>query len=172
MSKSSSFSSLENIDSDNMKTSLNEDDTNLIINYLPHDMKDSELRDLFNEHGDIIMCKIVREKVTKRSLGYGFVKYLTEEQAQDAITKKHGLQLGNKKLKVAIARPSSDIIKNSKLYVTNIPPIATDDIIVDLFSQYGKIIEHRIVRRTHCKNSDNGVCFIQYSLKAEATAGK
>eukprot|EP01035_Chromulina_nebulosa_P017318 gene17318-22859_t len=169
MSKSSSFSSLQNLESN--ESSPKESDANLIINYIPHEMTDNQLKDLFSEHGPIAYYKIVRDKLTKRSLGYGFIRYYNTDHANDAINLKNGYQVGSKKLKVTFARPPSQVDKNCKLYVTNIPPIATNEMIYELFSKYGNIIEHRIVRKTNCKSSNNGVAFIQYSQRSEALEG-
>jgi len=94
---------------------------NLIINYLPHEIDDNTLKTLFAEHGEILSAKVVRDKITKKSLGYGFVKFLSPEDARDAVEKKNGLNIGHKVIKVSVARSPSDDIRNCKLYITNLP---------------------------------------------------
>jgi RNA recognition motif-containing protein len=47
----------------------NDDQTNLIINYLPVEIDEIGLSNLFSEHGNIVQTKVVRDKVTKKSLG-------------------------------------------------------------------------------------------------------
>lgn len=81
------------------------------------------------------MAKVIKDKVTKRSLGYGFVKYSNEESAAEAIAKKGGMILGRKQLKVTYARPSCDEIKNCKLYVTNLPRDYSEREVMALFQQ-------------------------------------
>lgn len=49
--------------------SSNDDKSNLIINYLPVDIDDFMLKNLFAEHGNIQQTKVVRDKITKKSLG-------------------------------------------------------------------------------------------------------
>jgi hypothetical protein len=145
------------------------DRCNLIINYLPQDMDDNALRvcasvcvaalwrcvipcgrafvpnlpfgtqALFQEHGEIVHAKVVRDRVTKKSLGFGFVKFMTEQQATAAIQTKNGFHISNKRLKVSIARPSSEEIRNCKLYVTNLPKTMADEQVMDLFGQVGSI---------------------------------
>ena len=81
------------------------------------------------------MTKVVRDKNTKKSLGYGFVKFLREEDALFAIDKMNGLTIGNKQLKVSIARPPSLEIRNCKLYVTNLPKEYNERDVVQLFKE-------------------------------------
>ena len=63
------------------------------------------------------------------------MKFSTKEEALDAIEKKNGFMIGSKKIKVSIARVSSDEIRHCKLYVTNIPRIFTEKDVLDLFSR-------------------------------------
>lgn len=58
---------------------------------------------------------------TGYSYGFGFVNYAKEDDAAKAISQLNGLQVQNKKLKVSYARPSGDDIKETNLYVTNLP---------------------------------------------------
>lgn len=79
------------------------------------------------------MTKVVRDKNTKKSLGYGFVKFVKEEDALFAIDKMNGYSIAHKSLKVSVARPPSLEIRNCKLYVTNLPKDYTEREVVNLF---------------------------------------
>jgi RNA recognition motif-containing protein len=74
--------------------------TNLIINYLPQTMTQDEIKDLFGSVGAIESCKLVRDKSTGQSLGYGFVNFLRTEDADKAVKTMNGLRLQNKTIKV------------------------------------------------------------------------
>lgn len=74
--------------------------TNLIINYLPQTMTQDEIKDLFSSIGSIESCKLVRDKTTGQSLGYGFVNYIRIEDADKAVKTMNGLRLQNKTIKV------------------------------------------------------------------------
>ena len=74
--------------------------TNLIINYLPQTMTQDEIKDLFGSIGTIESCKLVRDKTTGQSLGYGFVNFVRMEDAEKAVTAMNGLRLQNKTIKV------------------------------------------------------------------------
>lgn len=142
---------------------------NLIVNYLPHDIDDTALRDLFAPYGEILMTKVVRDKNSKKSLGYGFVKFLKEDDAVFAIDKMNGFSLGHKNLKVSIARPPSLEIRNCKLYVTNLPKEYTEREVVSLFKEFGDIIECRVLKDRNSR-SNKGVAFVQFNLKAQANS--
>ena len=74
--------------------------TNLIVNYLPQTMTQEEIRSLFSSIGEVESCKLIRDKVTGQSLGYGFVNYQQADDANKAITTLNGLRLQNKTIKV------------------------------------------------------------------------
>ena len=95
---------------------------------------------LFTEHGDIAVAKVVKDKLTKKSLGFGFVKFLREDDAMAAIEAKNGFLMGPKKLKVSLARPPSIEIRNCKLYITNLPKEFTERDVTDLFNQVSIVI--------------------------------
>lgn len=61
---------------------------------------------------------------TGYSYGFGFVNYAKAEDAATAISTLNGLQVQNKRLKVSFARPSGEEIKETNLYVTNLPRYA------------------------------------------------
>ena len=84
---------------------------------------------------DIAVAKVVKDKLTKKSLGFGFVKFLREDDAIAAIDAKNGFLMGPKKLKVSLARPPSIEIRNCKLYITNLPKEFSEREVTDLFTQ-------------------------------------
>ena len=59
-----------------------------------------EIRSLFSSIGEVESCKLIRDKVTGQSLGYGFVNYHRQEDAAKAIQTLNGLRLQNKTIKV------------------------------------------------------------------------
>ena len=113
--------------------------SNLIINYLPLDLDESALKALFSQYGRISHVKVVRDRITKRSLGYGFVKYLTKKEAADAIQNMNGYFIRQKKIKVSYARPSSEDIRDSKIFVQNLPIKWDDRDVQNFFSQVRNI---------------------------------
>lgn len=81
------------------------------------------------------MTKVVRDKNSKKSLGYGFVKFVREVDAQTAIDTMNGYTFGSKVLKVTLARPPSLEIRNCKLYITNLPKNYGEPEVISLFKE-------------------------------------
>jgi RNA recognition motif-containing protein len=81
------------------------------------------------------MTKVVRDKNTKKSLGYGFVKFSQEHYAAAATEQMNGFNLAHKMLKVSVARPPSLEIRNCKLYVTNLPKEFNEMEVISLFKE-------------------------------------
>lgn len=79
------------------------DDSNLYIGYLPPTMDDDGLVTLFRPFGDIVMAKVIKDKITQLSKGYGFVKFSTVEQANAAITSMNGYRLEGRTIAVRVA---------------------------------------------------------------------
>ncbi|CAH2310787.1 ELAV 4 isoform X3 [Pelobates cultripes] len=152
-----------------MQTGAATDDskTNLIVNYLPQNMTQEEFRSLFGSIGEIESCKLVRDKITGQSLGYGFVNYIDPKDAEKAINTLNGLRLQTKTIKVSYARPSSASIRDANLYVSGLPKTMTQKELEQLFSQYGRIITSRILV-DQVTGVSRGVGFIRFDKRIEA----
>ncbi|XP_059197728.1 ELAV-like protein 4 isoform X6 [Centropristis striata] len=152
-----------------MQTGPSNDDskTNLIVNYLPQNMTQEEFRSLFGSIGEIESCKLVRDKITGQSLGYGFVNYIDPKDAEKAINTLNGLRLQTKTIKVSYARPSSASIRDANLYVSGLPKTMTQKELEQLFSQYGRIITSRILV-DQVTGGSRGVGFIRFDKRIEA----
>nr|CDJ89932.1 RNA recognition motif domain containing protein [Haemonchus contortus] len=146
---------------------IGESKTNLIINYLPQGMTQEEVRSLFSSVGEIESCKLVRDKMTGQSLGYGFVNYCRENDALKAVSSFNGLRLQNKTIKVSYARPSNENIKGSNLYVSGIPKSMTLNELEAIFRPFGQIITSRILS-DNITGLSKGVGFVRFDKKEEA----
>ncbi|KAG8595457.1 hypothetical protein GDO81_001523 [Engystomops pustulosus] len=74
------------VDSSNTEDSK----TNLIVNYLPQNMTQEELKSLFGSIGEIESCKLVRDKITGVSRGVGFIRFDKRIEAEEAIKGLNG----------------------------------------------------------------------------------
>ncbi len=77
----------------------------LYVGSLPYSVTEDELRDLFSQFGDIESVRIITDKFTGQSKGFGFVEMATAEGAQQAVEGMNGKQLGGRTLIVNDARP-------------------------------------------------------------------
>jgi len=143
--------------------------TNLIVNYLPQTLNDDEFRLMFTSIGPIYSCRIMRDKRTGYSFGYGFVNYVKTQDATQAIATLNGKNIQNKQIKVALARPSGEDIKHANLYVKGISKDMTRNELTALFQPYGEIIQSKILVDQYTGYS-KGAGFVLYSRRSEADA--
>nr|XP_034185172.1 sex-lethal homolog isoform X8 [Osmia lignaria] len=141
--------------------------TNLIINYLPQSMTEKDLYSLFVTIGPVESCRVMKDYKTGYSYGFGFVNYAKAEDAATAINTLNGLQVQNKRLKVSFARPSGEEIKETNLYVTNLPRNITESQIDDIFSKYGNIVQKNILK-DKITGLPRGVAFVRFDKREEA----
>ncbi|KAK7491627.1 hypothetical protein BaRGS_00017080 [Batillaria attramentaria] len=146
-----------------------ESPTNLIINYLPQTLTDEEYRSMFLSIGPIKSAKIIRDRATGYSYGFGFVDYQHAADADRAIATLNGLQLQNKRIKVAKARMGGENIKGANLYVRSLPVQWTETELNKLFEPYGKIIQSRVLVDLQTGVSKR-VGFVLYNTRQEAEA--
>jgi len=154
------------IDSSDMSPEDYSNYCNLIVNYVPTTLTEEEFRGVFEQYGELESAKLMVDKMTKQSLGYGFVKYTTPENAHKAINELNGKTLQTKTLKVAYAKPP---IQYKNLYVSQMDPSITKEDLDALFSPYGKIVESRILLDKTTQTS-KGVGFVHYETRAQAEA--
>ena len=78
---------------------------NIYAGNLSWNLKDQDLQNLFAAHGEVTSAKIVNDKFTGRSKGFGFVEMGSDAEAQAAISAMNGQQYGGRGLVVNEARP-------------------------------------------------------------------
>lgn len=71
-------------------------------------MKDDELLSLFSEFGEVMSSKIITDKFTQRSRGFGFVEMPNDEEATAAIAGLNGRDVMGLELRVNEARPRTE----------------------------------------------------------------
>ncbi|XP_016514020.2 splicing factor-like protein 1 [Nicotiana tabacum] len=79
------------------------DETNLYIGYLPPTLDDDGLINLFSPFGTIVMAKVIKDRLSGLSKGYGFVKYADAQQANSAIAGMNGHCLEGRTIAVRVA---------------------------------------------------------------------
>ncbi|XP_064545156.1 uncharacterized protein maca [Drosophila montana] len=141
--------------------------TNLLVNYLPFDMLEKELHDLFASFGHIKHVKIIRDAATGASHCYGFVDFSEAGNANLAQVCLNGRQVRGKRLKVSPARPSTLDIRNAKVYVANLPMDYNEQKVRATFGHYGNILDLNVLKDRFTGLS-RGIAFVRFELKSSA----
>ena len=80
----------------------------LYVGNLAYGVTDSDLETMFAAHGTVQSAKVIMDRDTGRSKGFGFVEMDTDAQAQAAITALNGQEADGRALKVNEARPREE----------------------------------------------------------------
>lgn len=78
---------------------------NLYVGNLPYRMTEDNLRQEFEQYGQVSSCTIITDKATGQSKGFGFLEMPNREEAEAAITGLNGREVQGRKLNVNEARP-------------------------------------------------------------------
>lgn len=79
--------------------------TNLYIGNLCYQVTEDDLQELFGEFGEIESIKVIRDRETERSKGFGFIEMKNEEDAEASIEELNGIAYKDRNLVVNKARP-------------------------------------------------------------------
>jgi RNA recognition motif-containing protein len=77
----------------------------LYVGNLPFSTTDESLQEIFAQAGNVQSAKIITDRDTGRSKGFGFVEMSSDQEAADAIQKFNGAEYGGRNMTVAEARP-------------------------------------------------------------------
>lgn len=78
---------------------------NIYVGNLEYKVSDNDLREVFEEFGEVTSAKVITDRDTGRSKGFGFVEMADDEEAQAAIEELDGAELDGRAIKVNQARP-------------------------------------------------------------------
>ena len=81
---------------------------NIFVAGLSYQINDADLKELFEEYGTISSAKIITDRETGRSKGFGFVEMEDEAEAQRAIEELNDAEYDGRTLAVSVARPRTE----------------------------------------------------------------
>ncbi len=78
---------------------------NLYVGNLPYKLTEEELTELFVAYGEVTEAKIIKDRFTDRSKGFGFVEMASADEAKQAIDNLNGTSVQGRQIVVNEARP-------------------------------------------------------------------
>ena len=81
---------------------------NIYVSNLPFAVTDEDLKSYFAEYGEVSSAKIIMDKYTNRSKGFGFVEMTDDAAAQKAIGELDGATVEGRAIRVAVAKPREE----------------------------------------------------------------
>jgi RNA recognition motif-containing protein len=92
---------------------------NIYVSNLSFSITDEDLRGAFKAYGDVTSAKVIIDKFSNRSKGFGFVEMPNDEAAQKAIKELNNSQMHNRAISVSLARPKEDKPSGNKRSFSN-----------------------------------------------------
>jgi RNA recognition motif-containing protein len=81
---------------------------NIYVSNLSFNVEDEDLREFFTEYGEVTSAKVITDKFTGKSRGFGFVEMPDTEAAQKAIAELDNATVENRNIRVMEAKPKED----------------------------------------------------------------
>merc|ERR1719491_1227722 len=120
---------------------------NIFVKNLNESIDNKQLYDTFSLFGNILSCKVVIDRETLKSKGYGYVHYETAEAAHAAIEKLDGMLIDGQEVQVGEFMRRNDRPGQSdwtNCYVKNIPFAWDDAKLFEEFSKFGEVVSAAI----------------------------
>lgn len=138
----------------------------IFVDNLPSTFEKQDFIDMFQEFGEILDIKFLKHK-TGPETGFGFVEFAEEKNGRKAIRDWNWKMLENRIVRVSRAKPSTNKLSGTNLYVENVPVDWNDQMLYDYFSRICSISEARILMDQKKKIS-RGVGFVHCASNIEA----
>lgn len=87
--------------------------TNLFVGSLSWNVNDDQLQQFFASAGTVVSAKVITDRETNRSKGFGFVEMASDEEAKKAIDELNGKELDGRPITVNEARPREERPRNN-----------------------------------------------------------
>ncbi len=81
---------------------------NIYVSNLSFNVQDDDLRGFFEEYGEVSSARVVMDKMTQRSRGFGFVEMPDDTAAQKAISELDGASVEGRNIRVTVAKPREE----------------------------------------------------------------
>jgi len=81
---------------------------NIYVSNLSFDVQDEDLKDFFTPYGDVSSAKVITDKETGRSRGFGFVEMTDDVASKKAIAELDGATVQNRTISVSVAKPKEE----------------------------------------------------------------
>ena len=146
----------------------------LFVGGLLPNVSEQELRDYFEEYGDLWECRLMTYKDGK-SRGFGFVQFLNKNSMDFVLKQRRGLKIRGKLMdcKIALTKDESnhkiseDLQK--KLFVGNLTLETTESDLEEVFIQFGDVVKTRIIYHQHTMVS-RGFGFVTFATQEAVDA--
>ncbi|KAK5076574.1 Spliceosome-associated protein 49 [Lithohypha guttulata] len=139
-------------------------DSTIYVGNLDERVTDALVWELFLQAGRIVNVHLPKDRVTQTHQGYGFVEFISEEDAEYAARIMSGIRIYGKQIRVnkASADKQRSVEVGAELFVGNLDPMVDERMLYDTFSRFGTLVSPPKVARDE-SNLSKGYGFISFS---------
>ncbi|KAJ6149949.1 hypothetical protein N7471_001148 [Penicillium samsonianum] len=134
------------------------------IGNLDERVSDSLVWELMLQAGRIVNVHLPKDRVTQLHQGYGFVEFISEEDAEYASKIMNGIRLHGKPIRVnkASADKQKTVEIGAELFVGNLDPMVAEQVLFDTFSRFGNLVNPPKIARDD-NNLSKGYGFVSFA---------
>ncbi|CDW53203.1 RRM 1 and RRM 6 domain containing protein [Trichuris trichiura] len=115
--------------------------TDLIVLGIPYQLGEDELRDYFEQYGDVVMAQVKRDMRTGKSKGYGFIRFQSYEAQMTVIAKKHLIEGRWCEVKIPYSKLDPFDPSLQKVFVGRLTETITEQDLIEFFSSRGEVLD-------------------------------
>lgn len=146
-------------------------DATVYVGGLDEKVTEHLLAELFIQVGPVVNCHMPKDRVIQTHQGYGFVEFLSEEDADYAIKILNMIKLFGKPVRVNKASShQKNLDVGANLFVGNLDPEIDEKLLYDTFTAFGVILQTPKIMRDPDTGNSKGFAFINYSSFEAADA--
>ncbi|XP_040581967.1 splicing factor 3B subunit 4 [Lepeophtheirus salmonis] len=139
-------------------------DATIYVGGLDEKVTDSLLWELFVQAGPVVNVHTPKDRVTMVHQGYGFVEFLTEEDADYSIKIMNMIKLYGKPIRVNKASAhQKNLDVGANVFIGNLDPEVDEKLLYDTFSAFGVILTTPKIQRDPETGNSKGFAFINYA---------
>jgi polyadenylate-binding protein len=134
----------------------------LFVGDLDPSVTEDQLAEHFKTAGAVLNVRVCRDIITRRSLGYGYVNFQNQADAERAMNTLNFSQLGSRAIRVMWQQrdPAQRLSGHGNLFVKNLKPETTHKALTDLFGTFGQIMSAKVI--TDADGKCRGYGFVQF----------
>ncbi|MBS8121806.1 RNA recognition motif domain-containing protein [Candidatus Vampirococcus lugosii] len=87
---------------------MSEQSNTLFVGNLPWALRGKDLIEIFSQYGEVTFARVILDRETKKSKGYGFVEFANAEDASKAKEEMHEAEINDRSIKIDYARPREE----------------------------------------------------------------
>jgi len=147
-----------------MNVSERNQDATIYVGGLDEKVSESLLWELFVQAGPVVNVHMPKDRITQNHQGYGFVEFMSEEDADYAIKIMNMIKLYGKPIRVNKASAhQKNLDIGANLFIGNLDPEVDEKLLYDTFSAFGVILQVPKIMRDTETGGSKGFAFINFA---------